>query len=76
MPAFRGRFEFVSRSKEAVYRQSGEAEYDEAGSPSERPTAGQDGDTGQVDTEPDADAGVTPLHPPRAPTNKENHASA
>jgi hypothetical protein len=32
-PSFSGRFQFVSRTKEAVYRESGEADYDEAGSP-------------------------------------------
>jgi hypothetical protein len=35
LPHASGRFEWVSRSKEAVYRESGEADYDEAGSPSE-----------------------------------------
>jgi hypothetical protein len=35
-PLLWGRFGFVSRTKEAVYRESGEADYDEAGSPQKR----------------------------------------
>ena len=33
IPSLSGRFQRVSRTKEAVYRESGEADYDEAGSP-------------------------------------------
>jgi hypothetical protein len=49
----------VSRSKEAVYRQSGEEVFDQAGSPSTRQTERKD----QAEAEPEAVG--TPLHPPR-----------
>jgi hypothetical protein len=63
-PHLSGRFEFVSRSKEAVYRQSGEADYDEAGSPPKRgshPEGAQANKDGQDQADNDPDAVVTPL---------------
>jgi hypothetical protein len=58
----------VSRSKEAVYRQSGEAEYDEAGSPS-KPETGRAED--QADDEPDAVVTLLTTH-----REAQNHAPA
>jgi hypothetical protein len=54
----------VSRSKEAVYRQSGEAEYDEAGSPPKHNSRQENAKAqgGAEDQAEDAsDAVVTPL---------------
>jgi hypothetical protein len=46
----------VSRTKDVVYRQSGEADYDEAGSPPTRRqvTTDQDDAKDQAEQEPDA----------------------
>jgi hypothetical protein len=49
----------VSRSKDALYRQSGEEEYDEAGSPHPHHH------DAKQQAEHERDAVVTPLDPPR-----------
>ena len=53
-PVFSGRFNFVSRTKESLYRESGEAEFDEAGSP-------QKGGSEAEGSEETPDAAVTQI---------------